>query len=84
MEEVEQLLDVHLILNGDGKLFTPNRTRETRTDEFGDLFKTSKLARRQLDRGHGVVHVVEASLVFALLDNVLSEVDARVFALNLE
>jgi len=84
VEQVEQLLDVHLILDGDGQLLTPDRTGETRTDKFRDLFKTSKLTRWQLDWWHGVVHVIEASFVFALLHDVLGEVHTWVFALNLK
>jgi len=84
VKHVEQLLDVALALNGNGQLLPPDGAGETRAHRLRDLFQAAQLAGRQLDGGDGVGDVAEASLVFAILGDVVCEVNADVFGLSLK
>lgn len=60
-----------------------NAIKNALPHEFRDFFESAEFAGWQLDGRYRVVHVVETSFVLALLDDVLGEVDAWIFALNL-
>ena len=86
-EDVEELLDVSLALDGHGQLLAADGRREARGDQLRDLLQPSHVRPGKLDRRHRVGprhHVVEASLVLGLLHDLLRELHARVLALNLQ